>query len=121
MKTIEQILEDTKAIFEEQAREAMDKVMTQVYNDYLPHVENDMYYNVRNLAESWIERFMADKLTEDDLSINVDTYNFSARDIRQKIWDDQKDTILPQINRDLIERLKQLEEEYQHSWQRKYV
>lgn len=115
MKTIEQIFLDTKAVFEKQATVAIEEAMDKIYQEYLPHVENDTGSNVYFQSYDWVNRFLSDNLREDDFKIDV-----LAKDVRKKIWEDNKEELKELISKDVAERLADLERKLVASWQHKY-
>jgi hypothetical protein len=120
MTTIEQVFLDTKAIFEKQAAEAMEAVMSKIYSEYLPHIENDNYFNVRTQCRDWLERFMNDSLREDDISIKSVTEFYSGKDIRAKMFQDNKEELTKIIGKDIVERVYELEQRVAQHWEKRY-
>jgi hypothetical protein len=121
MPTIEQVFLDTKAIFQQQAEAAMEEVMCKIYQEYLPHVENDTCFNVRQQSADWIERFMADKISDEDVKIYNIKAQYSGKDVRAKMFQDNKEELTKLIGQDIIDRVKDLEERAAQDWERRYV
>lgn len=117
-KTIEQIFEETSVKFRQQMIDAVEGAIEGVYEDYLPHVENDTCFNVRQQSITWLERFLADDLREEDFKI--DPMAFDSKAIRQKMFKDNQVELILHINKDMLERLEELEKRYAHDWEFKY-
>ena len=119
-KSIQDIFLETKTIFESQAKVAVQEALDKIYEDYLPHVENDNYFNTRQYARHWILRMMSDGLRQDDIQLWEITKEYDAKDIRQKMFQDNKEELTELIGKDIMERLKVLEERYTNDWERRY-
>lgn len=121
MSTIEELFLATKPALEKSIQEALDAAMEKIYTEYLPHVENDTYFNVRSQAKDWIMRYIAGTLREDDIKIDFGSgYEYSAHGIRQKIYEDNKEAMQGLIAQDMMDRLKDLQERHNQAWERKY-
>ena len=121
MNPIEQVFLDTKAIFEKQATEALEAAMSKLYADYLPHVEYDNSYNVRQQCRDWLERFMNDSLREDDIELKSVTEYYSGKAIRAKMFQDNKEELTKVIGADIVERVQDLEQRVSQEWEYQYV
>ena len=117
MATIEQILQDTMKIFETQAKEAVEAALSKAYDEYLPHVENDCYFNVRQQAREWLKRFMSDTLRDEDLQLSLEFVgDYKSRAVRQKIYEENKVEIQEVIGVDLQEEIDTLKSELQQAY-----
>lgn len=114
-RSIEDIFLATKDILATQAKEAAEKAIDIIYQEYLPHVESDTCYNVRQEARQWLERFFADSLRDDDMKIDFTvSYSFDARKARQKIYEDNKEEIQAAIGKDLQDKIDSFRESGRH-------
>ena len=119
MATIEEVFASTMEIFKKQAQEALEAALSKAYEDYLPHVENDTYSNVRRLSERWLERFMADKLTEEDLKLDVTSkYSWTAEAVRKKMYEENKAEITQSIGVDLQNEIDSLKARLEDAYRR---
>lgn len=118
---IEQVFLDTKEVFAQQIQEAAQEALDKLYDEYLPHVESDTGFNVAQKARDIVIRYMADSLDEHDLTmlnLNVQMY---GKELRKKMFQDNKEELTKAIGQDIIDRLKELEERHQHSWETCYA
>lgn len=119
MATIEEVLKETMKMFEVQAKDALETALSAAYEEYLPHVENDTYSNVRRLSERYIERFMADNLTEEDLKLDVTSkYSWTAEAVRKKMYEEHRDEITKMIGSDLQEEIDSLKSRLEDAYRR---
>jgi hypothetical protein len=119
MKTIEEILADTFKLFEAQAKEALEAALSKAYEEYLPFVENDTYFNVRQQSERWLKNFMADKLTDEDVKVDVlCKHSYDAKAVRKKIYEDNKEEIHAAIGVDLQEKIDSLKARLEDAYRR---
>lgn len=120
-KDLESVFLHTKEILREQAAKAVDEAIDKIYTDYLPHVESDTNFNVRQQATNWIERFLADSLRDEDVHIDVfSKHSYRAEAIRQKIYEDNKEEMIAAIGHDIVERVKTLQDRHSAAWEFKY-
>ena len=115
MKTTEEIFLSTKEIFKKQAEEALELAINKIYSDFLPHVESDTQSNVYFQSCDWINRYLSGNLREDDFKIDV-----LSKDIRQKIWNENKEELKFLIQKDIQDRLAFLENKLTATWEHKY-
>ena len=119
-KSIKEIFEDTQVALSIQMHDAVEEAISKIYAEYLPHVENDTYFNVRALATDWILHFMNDRLNEDDLKLDVHMFGFTGQDIRAKMFQDNREELTKLIGEDIVNRVKDLEERVAHHWEQRY-
>lgn len=118
---IEQAFLDTKAIFAKQIQDAAQEALDKLYDDYLPHVESDTYYNVAQKARSLLVRFMSDTLDEHDATmLKLELQPYSGKELRKKMFQDNKEELTKAIGEDIIDRLKELEERQRYSHEINY-
>lgn len=119
---IEQAFLDTKAIFAKQIQDAAQEALDKLYDDYLPHVESDTYYNVAQKARSLLVRFMSDTLDEHDATmLKLELQPYSGKELRKKMFHDNKEELTKAIGQDIMDRLKELEERHKQSWETCYA
>lgn len=115
MKTIEELFLETKLVFEQQAVLAIEEALDKIYQEYLPHVQSDTDSNVIFQSHRWIEKYLSDSLLEDDFKVNI-----IAKDVRAKIWNDNKEELKKLIHKDVLDRLHVLEERHRDAWEHGY-
>lgn len=122
-KTIEQIFEETSVKFRAQMIDAVENALESVYKDYLPHVENDTYFNVKQQAREYVIHFMQDSLEEHDRVMfeNELFVPYKSKHLRAKIFKDNKEEIVALIGQDIVDRVKDLENRMVGDWEVKYV
>lgn len=110
MNNIEQVFLDTKEVFAQQAKEAVEQALDKIYTEYLPHVENDTAANVYFQTSSWIADFLADRLDSDDVNRHriATEYGYRAAEIRQKIYQDNKAEIIELLGKDYEREIEML-------------
>lgn len=119
---IEQVFLGTKEIFAKQIQEAAQEALSKLYDEYLPHVESDTYFNVAQKARGLLVRFMSDTLDEHDATmLKLELQPYSGKQLRQKMFHDNKEELTKAIGQDIIDRLKELEERQKHSWETCYA
>lgn len=118
---IEKAFLDTKAIFAKQIKDAAQEALDKLYEEYLPHIENDTYYNVAQKARSLLVRFMSDTLDEHDAKmLKLELQPYSGKQLRQKMFHDNKEELTKAIGQDIVYRLKELEERQRYSHEINY-
>lgn len=122
MSTIEVIFQSTKNIFETQAKEAVQLALDKIYEEYMPFVASDTSFNVAQKARSLLVRFMSDTLDEHDaVMLKLELQPYSGKELRKKMFQDNKEELTKVIGEDIIDRLKELEERQKHSWETCYA
>lgn len=115
---IEQVFLGTKAIFAKQIQGAAQEALDKLYDEYLPHVESDTGYNVAQKARSLLVRFMSDTLDEHDAAmLKLELQPYSGKQLRQKMFHENKEELTKAIGEDIIQRVQELEERYKSSWE----
>lgn len=104
-KSAEDIYNDFAKRFETLARDVMGQVVT----EYLPHAENDLDSNVYYRAKEYI----AGEFKEDTI------YGEMGKRFRQRIFEENKEMIINQLNQDNLEKIKELQEEV-GAWKKSY-
>ncbi len=120
MATIEELFLATKPLLEKSIQEAVDAAMAKTYEEYLPHVENDTYFNVRQQATQWLMRYLSNSLLEDDIKLNFTSDSWDAVNIRHKIYEENKEEMQKLIKQDVLTRLQNLQEREAQHWERRY-
>lgn len=119
-KSIEEIFTATQTKIRAQMIDAVEAAIEGVYAEYLPHVENDNYFNVRQCARDWLIRLMSDSLRDEDIKLWEITSDFTGQGIRAKIFQDNKEELTKLIGQDIVDRVKDLEERIAQHWERYY-
>lgn len=101
----EEFFLSTKAIFEKQAQEAMEAVMSKMYDDYLPHVESDTSYNVNQQAENMLQDFLAGR--DSYRTKNFITHVYAA-DVRKAIFEQFRHEIEVELFKDMQNEISNL-------------
>lgn len=117
MANIEETFLATRAIFAAQAAEAMEEAMDKIYDEYLPHVENDTAINVYYRTVEWLEKFFEDTLTDNDINIDL-TNKYSSVKARKKIYEENKEEIIEAIGKDFQAEIQNLKEQLNSAWER---
>ena len=119
---IEQVFIGTKAIFAKQIQDAAQEALDKLYEEYLPFVATDNEFNVAQKARSLLLRFMSDTLDEHDATmLKPELQPYSGKQLRQKMFHDNKEELTKVIGQDIIDRLKELEERHKQSWENCYA
>lgn len=120
-KTIEQIFEETSVKFRQQMIDAVEEAIEGVYADYLPHVESDNAFNVAQKARSLLVRFMDDSLDEHDKTmLKLELQPYTGKQLRAKMFEDNREELTKLIGEDIIQRVKDLEERVAQNWEVRY-
>jgi hypothetical protein len=115
MTNITEVFQETRTIFATQAAEAMEQAMDKIYNDYLPHVENDTASNVRFQTANWLERFFDGNLSENDINIDL-ARKYSGGKARQMIYEANKEEIIEAIGKDFQAEISDLKVQLNNAW-----
>lgn len=81
----------------------VDMVMTSIYCDVLPYIESDVFENFRMQIINGIIYDTPNKI-----------YDYNYRKIRDKIFEEHKDELIPALNQDLLDKVKELEKQIQY-------
>jgi len=87
--------------FKAKLTSAADDVISELYTDIIPHIESDSWTNYRNDLMSGFTNYNHRKLQA--------PHDF--RKIRQEIYKEYREEIIPDLNQDLVKEVETLKEE----------
>ena len=93
--------------FKQNLIKAADEAIGKLYCDIMPHIESDSWTNYRNVLMDGLSNYNNRKLQA--------PYDFKK--IRQKIYEEYREEIIPDLNQDLLEEIESLKRQLE--WERK--
>ena len=97
-------------LFKERMKKVADEVLGEVYCNLMPHIESDSWTNYRN----YIRFGFSKEWTGDAWRREYHT------DLRNQIFNEHKEELIPLLNQDLLERIESLEMQLKHAYDRRY-
>lgn len=110
---LEKELENFKVNLKKAADESFDKW----YSDFLPYIEADYTFNVQCFAENEIRYFLEDK-PENQYPRKVTFHDYNGKQIRAKIFEENKEELIDLLNKDLLKQVEDLKISLENSYRR---